>query len=98
MDDDVMDRVTAAVRRGPSDRTTARRDLEALWTEVEESGGDAFHRCVIAHFVAPGGMKRQSAAAFSHHIGRVGDDTHDRELFCHTMNSLFLTVLDFDES
>ena len=53
MDDDVMGRVTAAVRHGQGgDRAAARRDLEAIWTEVEQSGGDAFHRCVIAHFMA----------------------------------------------
>jgi len=49
----VMGRVTAAVRYGQEgDRAAARRDLEAIWTEVEQSGGDAFHRCVIAHFMA----------------------------------------------
>ena len=48
-----MDRVTAAIRRGQTgDRTTARQDLAILWTEVEQTGGDAFHRCVIAHFLA----------------------------------------------
>ncbi len=53
MDDDVMGRVTAAVRHGQEgDRAAARRDLEAIWTEVDQSGGDAFHRCVIAHFMA----------------------------------------------
>lgn len=53
MDDDVMNRVTAAVQSGQAgERTTAREDLEALWTEVEQRGGDAFHRCVIAHFLA----------------------------------------------
>jgi hypothetical protein len=53
MEDDVMSRVTAAVRSGQAgDRVVARADLEAIWTEVEQSGGDAFHRCVIAHFLA----------------------------------------------
>jgi len=53
MDDDVMSRVTAAVQSGQAGhRTTAREALEALWTEVEQRGGDAFHRCVIAHFLA----------------------------------------------
>lgn len=53
MDDDVMARVTAAVQRGrDGERADARRELEALWAEVEDGGGDDFHRCVIAHFVA----------------------------------------------
>jgi hypothetical protein len=53
MEDDVMARVTAAVQRGRAgERTTARRDLEAMWAEVQRSGGDDFHRCVIAHFLA----------------------------------------------
>jgi hypothetical protein len=53
MEDDVMNRVTAAVRSGQAgDRTTARQALEAIWAEVEQRGGDAFHRCVIAHFLA----------------------------------------------
>jgi hypothetical protein len=53
MDDDVMVRVTAAVQRGQNgERATARQELEAIWAEVERSGGDAFHRCVIAHFTA----------------------------------------------
>jgi hypothetical protein len=53
MDDDVMARVTAAVQRGQAgDRSTARQELEAMWAEVERDGGDDFHRCVIAHFLA----------------------------------------------
>jgi hypothetical protein len=53
MDDDVMARVTAAVHRGQTgERATARRELEAIWAEVEQGGGDDFHRCVIAHFLA----------------------------------------------
>jgi hypothetical protein len=53
IDDDVMGRVTAVVRRGQAgDRAAARRELTAIWAEVERSGGDAFHRCVIAHFLA----------------------------------------------
>jgi hypothetical protein len=51
--DDVMARVTAAVQRGrDGERADARRELEALWAEVEAGGGDDFHRCVIAHFAA----------------------------------------------
>jgi hypothetical protein len=53
VEDDVMGRVTAVVRRGQAgDRAAARRELTAIWAEVERSGGDAFHRCVIAHFLA----------------------------------------------
>jgi hypothetical protein len=48
-----MGRVTAVVQRGQTgDRATARQELAALWAEVEQRGGDAFHRCVIAHFLA----------------------------------------------
>ena len=48
-----MARVTAAVQRGQAgERVTARHDLEAIWAEVEQGGGDDFHRCVIAHFLA----------------------------------------------
>jgi len=51
--DDVMERVTAVVRRGQGgDRATARVELSALWAKVGRRGGDAFHRCVIAHFLA----------------------------------------------
>lgn len=53
MEDDVMARVIAAVQRGQAgERTNARQQLEAVWVEVERGGGDDFHRCVIAHFVA----------------------------------------------
>ena len=53
MKDDVMTRVTAAVQRGQTgERATARQELEAMWAEVERGGGDDFHRCVIAHFLA----------------------------------------------
>ena len=52
INDDVMGRVTAVVQGQAGDRAAARRGLAALWTEVEQSGGDAFHRCVIAHFLA----------------------------------------------
>ena len=51
--DDVMARVVAAVGRGHAgDRAAARRELEAVWAEVEQGGGDAFHRCAIAHYTA----------------------------------------------
>lgn len=53
MEDDVMARVTVAVQRGQTgDRATARQELETVWAEVERDGGDDFHRCVIAHFMA----------------------------------------------
>ncbi len=52
IDDDVMGRVTAVVQGQAGDRAAARRELAAIWAEVEEGGGDAFHRCVIAHFLA----------------------------------------------
>ena len=53
MEDDVMARVTAAVQRGQAgERAPARRELESMWAEVEQGGGDDFHRCVIAHFLA----------------------------------------------
>jgi hypothetical protein len=53
MADDVMARVTAAVQRGQAgEREAARQELESMWAEVERGGGDDFHRCVIAHFMA----------------------------------------------
>ncbi|QJY46735.1 hypothetical protein [Pseudonocardia broussonetiae] len=51
MEDEVMARVTAAVQRGQGgERTAARRELESLWDG--DGRADAFHRCVIAHFLA----------------------------------------------
>lgn len=48
-----MDRIVAAVELGRSgERAAARRTLEALWDELGGNDGDAFHRCVLAHFVA----------------------------------------------
>ncbi|GAA2868870.1 hypothetical protein GCM10010472_27790 [Pseudonocardia halophobica] len=53
MGDDVMARVIAAVQRGQTgQRAMARQQLENMWVEVERGGGDDFHRCVIAHFLA----------------------------------------------
>ena len=41
MEDDVMARVTATVQRGQAgERETARRELEAMWDEVERGGGE----------------------------------------------------------
>jgi hypothetical protein len=51
--DDVMARIVAAVERGRSgERAAARLALEALWNEMGGNDGDAFHRCVLAHFMA----------------------------------------------
>ena len=45
-----MSRIAAAVERGRGgERAAARAALEELWEEV---GDDAFHRCVLAHFLA----------------------------------------------
>ncbi len=50
--DPVMAAVTEAVTRGhQGDKEGARADLLALWAQVGDDG-DAFHRCVIAHYVA----------------------------------------------
>ncbi len=48
-----MARIVAAVGLGRSgDRMAARLALEALWNEIGKDDGDAFHRCVLAHFMA----------------------------------------------
>ncbi|MGW6442844.1 hypothetical protein [Lentzea sp. NPDC055074] len=53
MEDELMAEVTAAVQRGRAgERDAARAELESMWAEVEHGGGDDFHRCVIAHFLA----------------------------------------------
>ncbi|MFD4668079.1 hypothetical protein ACFWNN_00010 [Lentzea sp. NPDC058450] len=53
MADDLMARITATVQRGQAgERDAAREELESMWAEVEHGGGDDFHRCVIAHFLA----------------------------------------------
>lgn len=50
MSDDMLARIAAAVERGRSgERVAARAALEELWEEI---GDDAFHRCVLAHFLA----------------------------------------------
>ncbi len=50
--DPVMQRVTEAVAFGhQDDREATRSALLALWAEVGDDG-DAFHRCVIAHYLA----------------------------------------------
>ena len=53
MGDEVMARIVAAVELGRrGERSDARLVLEALWIEMGEGAGDAFHRCVLAHFMA----------------------------------------------
>lgn len=53
MSDDVMARIVAAVELGRrGEREAARRAMEVLWNEIGENAGDAFHRCVLAHFMA----------------------------------------------
>lgn len=48
-----MARIVAAVERGRGgERDAARHALEVLWNEMGEDAGDAFHRCVLAHFMA----------------------------------------------
>jgi hypothetical protein len=51
--DKVMARIVAAVELGRSgERAAARVALDALWNEIGANDGDAFHRCVLAHFMA----------------------------------------------
>jgi hypothetical protein len=51
--DDVMARIVAAVELGRGgEPTAARRALETMWDEMGGNDGDAFHRCVLAHFMA----------------------------------------------
>ncbi|GHH39256.1 hypothetical protein [Lentzea cavernae] len=53
MEDNLMAKVTASVQRGRAgEPDAARAELESLWAQVEHGGGDDFHRCVIAHFLA----------------------------------------------
>ena len=50
--DPTMEAITAAVVRGRGgDVAGARSDLEALWSEIGV-GGDPFHRCTLAHYLA----------------------------------------------
>jgi tetratricopeptide (TPR) repeat protein len=47
-----MDRIGAAITLGrQGDRASARARLAQIWTEISV-GGDAFHRCVLAHYLA----------------------------------------------
>ena len=53
MSDDVMARIVAAVELGRSgEPAAARHALQTLWDEIGGNDGDAFHRCVLAHFMA----------------------------------------------
>ena len=48
-----MARIVTAVEHGRGgERVAARSALEALWDETGGDDGDAFHRCVLAHFMA----------------------------------------------
>lgn len=49
--DPVMDEITAAVGLGHKDPDAGRAALIAIWRQVGPSG-DAFHRCVLAHYLA----------------------------------------------
>lgn len=50
--DPVMDAILAAVGLGhQGEEARARSDLLALWSEIGVAG-DAFHRCVVAHYLA----------------------------------------------
>ncbi|MBY6351425.1 hypothetical protein [Rhodococcoides corynebacterioides] len=50
--DPTMEAITAAVVRGRGgDVDGAQSDLEALWSEIGV-GGDPFHRCTLAHYLA----------------------------------------------
>ena len=83
-----MARVTAAVDRGRAgEREAARGQLSALWLEVEQGGGDDFHRCVIAHFLADLQDDLHDELAWDERalaaVSRVSDDRaqeHDRSL------------------
>jgi tetratricopeptide (TPR) repeat protein len=50
--DEVMDRIGAAIalsQRG--ERAAARQEFERIWAEIS-TGGEPFHRCVLAHYLA----------------------------------------------
>ena len=50
--DATMAAITAAVTRGRTgEDATARSELQAIWQEIGPTG-DAFHRCVLAHYLA----------------------------------------------
>jgi hypothetical protein len=50
--DEVMARIAAAVALSQSgERAAARHDFAAIWGEISP-GGDPFHRCTLAHYMA----------------------------------------------
>lgn len=50
--DEVMDRIGEAITLSQAgDRAAARELFERIWTEISPAG-DAFHRCVLAHYLA----------------------------------------------
>jgi hypothetical protein len=50
--DEVMERIGAAMALSQSgERTAARLRFEEIWAEIS-SGGEPFHRCVLAHYLA----------------------------------------------
>lgn len=50
--DEVMERIGAAIALSQSgERAAARLRFEEIWTEISP-GGEAFHRCVLAHYLA----------------------------------------------
>jgi tetratricopeptide (TPR) repeat protein len=50
--DEVMERIGAAIALSQSgERAAARRRFEEIWAEISP-GGEAFHRCVLAHYLA----------------------------------------------
>ena len=51
-EDDVMPRIMRAIEAGRGgDAVGARGELTSIWDEIGE-GGDPFHRCVLAHYLA----------------------------------------------
>lgn len=103
MDDEVMARITAAVQRGRTgERALARRELEAIWGEVEQGSGDDFHRCVTAHFLADLQEDARDELAWDERALAAVDGVTDERAqeFDHSMQvrgfmpSLYLSVAD----
>ena len=50
--DETMDRITASVTKGRAgDSESARLELLSIWDDIGV-GGDPFHRCTLAHYLA----------------------------------------------
>lgn len=50
--DETMDRITASVTKGRAgDSESARLELLSVWDDIGV-GGDPFHRCTLAHYLA----------------------------------------------